>query len=72
MKTYTVTWDIELDADNPIEAAREALKIQRDESSWATAFSVVDNDDQSGMWHVDVGDEAACTELLEAFNDTQG
>lgn len=37
---YHVTWEIEVDADNPIEAAREALKIQRDPESTATVFKV--------------------------------
>lgn len=37
---YLVTWDIEITAENPIEAARQALAVQRDPSSMATVFHV--------------------------------
>lgn len=37
---YTVRWEIEIDAETPEEAAREALKIQRDPESTATVFDV--------------------------------
>lgn len=37
---YTVTWDIDIDADSPEEAAKLALEIQRDPNSTATYFSV--------------------------------
>ncbi len=40
MAVYTVTWDIEIDADSPEEAARLALEIQRDPASEATMFAV--------------------------------
>lgn len=42
MKQYTVTWEIDIDANTPEEAAREALKIQRDTGSEATVFEVTD------------------------------
>jgi len=43
---YTVTWVIDIfDADTPEEAARKALKIQRDPESLATCFIVNDADD---------------------------
>lgn len=31
MSEYLVTWAIEVDADNPRDAARQALEIQRDQ-----------------------------------------
>ncbi len=40
MKTYTVRWVIQVDADSPEAAAREALSVQRDPASIATVFDV--------------------------------
>ena len=40
MRTYTVIWQIEVDAETPQDAASEALKIQRDNESMATVFDV--------------------------------
>jgi hypothetical protein len=37
---YRVTWEIDVHAKSPREAAREALRIQRDPESIATVFSV--------------------------------
>ncbi|BBG20744.1 hypothetical protein RVR_P1130 (plasmid) [Actinacidiphila reveromycinica] len=38
--TYTVVWEIDLDADDPVSAARKALVIHRDPKSWASVFTV--------------------------------
>jgi hypothetical protein len=40
MPEYVVSWDIDIIADTPEEAALEALKIQRDRASLATVFDV--------------------------------
>jgi hypothetical protein len=40
MKTYKVTWTIELDAKSASDAAKQALEIQRDRESIATVFDV--------------------------------
>ena len=40
MKTYRVTWEIDIDANSEREAAQAALKIQRDKESVATVFDV--------------------------------
>ncbi|WP_328898551.1 hypothetical protein OHR86_00025 [Streptomyces sp. NBC_00441] len=40
MPAYEVSWTIDLDANGPVEAARAALAIHRDPSSWATVFTV--------------------------------
>lgn len=40
MKTYLVTWRIDIDADSPEEAAAQALTIQRDIESIALCFEV--------------------------------
>lgn len=42
MPEYHVTWEIELNADSPREAAVKALAIQRDSDSIATVFDVTD------------------------------
>lgn len=44
MKRYHVTWDIDLHADSPEAAAREALRIQRNPESIATVFTVIPED----------------------------
>lgn len=40
MAAYRVAWEIDLEADSPEDAARQALEIQRDPNSTATAFKV--------------------------------
>ena len=40
MTEYRVTWEIDIEADTPLEAAEEALTIQRDPESTATFFKV--------------------------------
>lgn len=39
---YTVSWDINIEAESMKEAAKIALEIQRDPDSIATTFVVVD------------------------------
>lgn len=41
---YFISWEIDIDADTPEAAAREALRIQRDPDSIATVFDVFDED----------------------------
>jgi len=52
MTSYKVTWVIDMDAENPREAAREALAIQRDHDSIATHFVVVNRADAHLEHHV--------------------
>lgn len=40
MPEYRVSWTIDVSADSPEEAAKEALKIQRDPESIAVMFKV--------------------------------
>lgn len=43
MTTYSIKWEIEIDAETPEEAARKALEIQRDpQSIYAMVFDVSD------------------------------
>ena len=44
MPTYNLVWEIEIDAETPLEAARKALEYQRDPGSEATVFDVVEED----------------------------
>jgi hypothetical protein len=51
MPTYCVRWTIDIDADTPDLAAREALRIQRDPDSIAMVFEVRDQDSKEALWH---------------------
>ena len=42
-KQYRVVWEIEITAQNPEQAAKEAVRIQRDPHSEALAFYVEGN-----------------------------
>lgn len=44
MNRYLVKWVIDLEADTPEAAAREALRIQRDPDSVATVFEIHDDE----------------------------
>lgn len=39
---YSVNWKIDIEAESPVEAARQALEIHRDINSTATVFDVYD------------------------------
>jgi hypothetical protein len=68
MPEYHVTWEIELIADAPREAAVKALAIQRDPDSIATVFDVKDEAGTTERIDLeDAGDEtcAACGRAFE-------
>jgi hypothetical protein len=44
MTTYSIKWEIEIDAKTPEEAARKAFEIHRDPASMATVFDVYDKE----------------------------
>lgn len=46
MTTYRIVWEIDVEAEDPREAAGIALEIQRDPTSTALYFIVVDSDDR--------------------------
>jgi hypothetical protein len=56
-KNYVVTWQIDVIAATPEEAAREALAIQRRQPSLATCFTVElrEDVDDYGKSNVDLG-----------------
>jgi hypothetical protein len=53
MSEYLVTWEIQLDADSPEDAAHRALETQRDPDSIATVFGVTD-ETTGTAWTVDL------------------
>jgi hypothetical protein len=57
MAQYKVTWEIDIEAENPTEAAKIALEIQRDKGSEAVAFSVCNPDTGKEIEFVDLIDE---------------
>lgn len=48
LKEYTVTWQVDVSAATPREAALRAFEMQRDPTSRATVFDVSLYDDQVG------------------------
>lgn len=53
---YLVSWDIQLEADTPREAAEIAQAIQRDPFSVATGFRVT-NPETGENWHIDTEED---------------
>jgi hypothetical protein len=43
-QTYRVEWLLDIEAESPADAARQALEIHRDPESLATVFHVYGND----------------------------
>lgn len=54
MPTYYVTWEIEIDAESPREAAELALKIQRNPESTAVVFGVMEFDTEEDKVQIDL------------------
>jgi len=62
MPSYLVTWQIDVNAANPIEAAKEALRIQLDAGrSWSGVFDVEDEDQK---FRVDLDEDPVTAELI--------
>lgn len=57
MRDYRVTWTIDLAATSPREAARKALKVQRDPDSSALLFEVKEFDTDEDFQSIDLLDE---------------
>jgi len=60
MMNYRVSWEIDIDADSPREAAERALEIQRRPDSTATVFTVRDETGES--IEVDLGEGSYATD----------
>ena len=63
MKNYRVEWTIDVSAEGPIGAARQARAIQQDPQSIATVFDVYEEDGNGEGMRVDLTeiDEAGAT-----------
>ncbi len=55
VKSYFITWEIEVTAKDPIDAARIAFEMQQDPDTLATCFKVTEQD----------GEETITIDLLE-------
>jgi len=53
-KEFYIVWTINVSAESPKEAAKEALRIQRDVNSIATVFDVFN---EGKMTHIDLINE---------------
>lgn len=61
MATYTLRWEIDVEADTPAEAVREAQKVYRDmfkQDHTATHFGLCDEDGRIAYFYAD-SDESA-------------
>jgi hypothetical protein len=56
MMNFRVSWEIDIDADSPREAAERALETQRRPDSIATAFAV--RDEAGELMEVDLGEDS--------------
>src|SRR5882672_10215801 len=72
MKTYLISWSIELDADSARAAALAALAIQRDTASIATVFHVIEQSDLAWLGPVEEIDLSSTLQTLAATLRTQG
>jgi hypothetical protein len=64
MTSYHVTWEIDLDAETPLEAARDALAIQRDSGSLATVFTVFGEDGSQSRVDITEEDDLEASDRL--------
>ena len=68
MKSYLVTWKIDIEADTPEEAAMQALIIHRDTESAAQHFSVTDCE-ANKTYSIDLSNERSTFEKELAPED---
>lgn len=54
---FAVTWEMEIMADNPVEAAEKARAVLRDEANiWAGVFQVIDENGDTTQVDLDLGE----------------
>jgi hypothetical protein len=56
-KLYRVVWEIDIYAQSPREAAKEARAIQQDKDSTATVFDVAEEDGDKTV-RIDLGEDS--------------
>jgi hypothetical protein len=66
MPTYRVEWSIDVEADSPVEAAKQAQRMQQRERPdyWVGVFSVIEHDSDGVAVSVDL-DEIEPDEIEE-------
>jgi len=64
---YKVVWTIDIEANSPQEAAKEALAIQRDAGSEAVAFEVKDPNTGKLIESVDLETDGNTVTLYEGW-----
>lgn len=72
MPDYLVTWEIDVTAETPVEAAREALRIQRNPESIATVFGVADGFDVRRVDLTELDDDPdgdLCRDCAQPYED---
>jgi len=76
MTEYKVVWKIDIIADTPQEAAKEALEIQRDSNSEATVFEVTGEKEDTKIIDLTYGIEyctlCECNEIDEDSPTIEG
>jgi len=56
MPSFRVVWEVDVDADTPLEAAHEAFSMLTDPTSTAVVFSVTGPDDAPDKVTIDLDD----------------
>lgn len=69
---YFVTWEIDIDAESPREAAQKALNMQRDETSLATCFKVFDDKGNEIAVDLSEPDEDHCRQCGAPSDNGEG
>ena len=57
MPSYLVTWEIDVDADDPVQAALQAWRLMRMPDSIANTFDVIECDKDGSAVRVDLQEE---------------
>ncbi|MEK6832678.1 MAG: hypothetical protein AABY32_01410 [Nanoarchaeota archaeon] len=57
MKEFRVSWEIDIDANSPYEAAKEAFKIMQEPGSSATFFEVTSPKGNKYQYDLEYGDD---------------
>ncbi len=68
MTEYLVTWSMPIEADDPVDAAQQALGIHRNPSSIATVFIVEFDDPDTNEGRtvkVDLHSDATVNEVMD-------
>ena len=63
-KTYRVLWCVDIDADTPEDAAKQARAAQLDSESFATQFTVYEDSGKGTAWNADLT-LGTCTPIPE-------